>query len=69
MSSRAPWPALQIFFDKTYVEAVRLGEITGTLDLSLRDLADGNALLTLEQAIKAMGTSRQTIYPCWIVAI
>lgn len=49
-------------FDAPYVDAVRLGEINGTLDQMLDGLSRGDEIFTLDQAVQFLGTSKPTIY-------
>ena len=49
-------------FDAAYVAAIRLGEVNGTLDQMLDGLARADDILTLDQAVQFLGTSKPTIY-------
>jgi excisionase family DNA binding protein len=49
-------------FDAAYIDAVRVGEVNGTLDQMLHGLSHGDDILTLDQAIQFLGTSKPTIY-------
>lgn len=49
-------------FDAAYIDAVRLGEINGTLDQMLKGLSRGDEVLTLDQAVQFLGTSKPTLY-------
>jgi excisionase family DNA binding protein len=49
-------------FDAAYIDAVRVGEVNGTLDQMLHGLSSGDDILTLDQAVQFLGTSKPTIY-------
>lgn len=49
-------------FDQAYVAAVRLGEVNGNLDMMLHGLAHGDDVLSFDDAVKFLGTSKPTLY-------
>ena len=49
-------------FDEHFVSTVRLGEVNGTLDLMLRGLSHSDEILTFDEALRFLGTSKPTLY-------